>query len=155
MLIASKIEDICSTKVNSFVYVTANSYTWRDIVNMEKNILYVLTYSFGNPTSLHFLHRLTTVLDVSDVQTHDQCFLKCKFSQVSEKVSVTAKFLMELFVQRHYTLKFLPSLVAESSLYLSEKVHHGIVCVSFCSMFVSVALKLFSFVRRAISGTTR
>ena len=52
-------------EVRDFVYITDNTYTTEDILNMEREMLRVLEYSFGNPLCLHFLRRNSRAGNVS------------------------------------------------------------------------------------------
>ena len=65
MLIASKYEEMYAPEIRDFVYITDNTYTSEEIRAMERNMLKVLDYSFGNPLCLHFLRRNSRAGDVS------------------------------------------------------------------------------------------
>ncbi|XP_010061707.2 cyclin-A3-4 isoform X3 [Eucalyptus grandis] len=61
MLISSKYEEIAPPHVEDFCYMTDNSYTKEEVVQMEDDILKALDYELGNPTIRTFLRRFSTV----------------------------------------------------------------------------------------------
>ncbi|KAK1422288.1 hypothetical protein QVD17_25290 [Tagetes erecta] len=61
MLIASKYEEVTAPGTKKFSYITDNSYTRQEIVEMESAVLKALNYEMGNPTLKSFLRRLTQV----------------------------------------------------------------------------------------------
>lgn len=65
MLIASKYEEMYSPEVHDFVYITDKTYTFSQILQMEREILKELDYSLGNPLCLHFLRRYSRAGEVS------------------------------------------------------------------------------------------
>ena len=65
MLIASKYEEMYAPEVRDFVYIADDTYTSEEIRRMERRILQVLEYSFGNPLCLHFLRRYSRAGEVS------------------------------------------------------------------------------------------
>ena len=67
MLIASKYEEMYAPQVNDFVFITDDTYSSEEIRRMERKMLKVLEYSFGNPYCLHFLRRFSRAGEVSRV----------------------------------------------------------------------------------------
>ena len=65
MLIASKYEEMYAPEVRDFVFITDDTYSSEEIRTMERRILQVLDYSFGNPLCLHFLRRYSRAGEVS------------------------------------------------------------------------------------------
>jgi len=61
MLIASKYEEIDPPKVHEFGYITDHTYSKKDIVNMECQVLAALEYQITVPTPKDFLDRLQRV----------------------------------------------------------------------------------------------
>lgn len=57
MLIASKYEEMYAPEVRDFVFITDETYKAEVILNMEREMLQALDYSFGTPLCLHFLRR--------------------------------------------------------------------------------------------------
>ncbi|XP_031119652.1 putative cyclin-A3-1 isoform X2 [Ipomoea triloba] len=107
MLIASKYEEISPRNVEEFCYITDNTYTKDEVVEMEADVLKSLKFELGSPTIKTFLRR---------------------FTQVSQEDYKTAKlqleflgyYLAELSLLDYSCLKFLPSLVAAAVIFLSR-----------------------------------
>ncbi|MBA0743037.1 hypothetical protein Gogos_005758, partial [Gossypium gossypioides] len=57
MLIASKYEEITPPHIDDFCYITDNSYTKEEVVEMEKEILKLLDFEIGTPTTRNFLRQ--------------------------------------------------------------------------------------------------
>ncbi|TKY57865.1 putative cyclin-A3-1 [Spatholobus suberectus] len=107
MLIASKYEEIKPPEVEDFCYITDNTYSKEEVVNMEADILKALKFELGGPTVKTFLRRFSRVgqegVDTSDLQFE---FLSC--------------YLAELSLLDYNCVKFLPSLVAASVVFLAR-----------------------------------
>merc|ERR1711920_570581 len=58
MLIAAKFEEIDPPKVRELSYITANTYSKEEILNMEAVVLIALGFQIAVPTPVHFLDRL-------------------------------------------------------------------------------------------------
>lgn len=65
MLIASKYEEMYAPEVRDFVHITDDTYDDKKIRSMERTMLKVLDYSFGDPLCLHFLRRYSRAGNVS------------------------------------------------------------------------------------------
>ncbi|KAK7376945.1 hypothetical protein VNO80_02365 [Phaseolus coccineus] len=107
MLIASKYEEVKPPEVEDFCYITDNTYSKEEVVNMEADVLMALKFELGAPTVRTFLRRFCGVgqvgVDTSDLQFE---FLSC--------------YLAELSLLDYYCVKFLPSLVAASVIFLAR-----------------------------------
>ncbi|KAK7310791.1 hypothetical protein RJT34_08524 [Clitoria ternatea] len=107
MLLASKYEEIKPPEVEDFCYITDNSYSKEEVVEMEGDVLECLKFELGGPTVKTFLRRFSRVgqegIDVSDLQFE---FLCC--------------YLAELSLLDYNCVKFLPSLVAASVVFLAR-----------------------------------
>ncbi|XP_076294533.1 protein mono-ADP-ribosyltransferase PARP16 [Lasioglossum baleicum] len=57
MFIARKYEETVSPNIDNLVYITDDSYTKKEIFQMEVLIMKTLDYSLGRPLPLHFLRR--------------------------------------------------------------------------------------------------
>ncbi|CAB3363563.1 Hypothetical predicted protein [Cloeon dipterum] len=101
LLIASKFEEIMCPTVGDCVYVTDNTYTKKQVVEMESKILAALSFNIGRPLPLQFLRRFTMVADAT---FEDHC---------------TAKYFMELQLVRHEMCHVRPSLQAAAAMCLS------------------------------------
>lgn len=107
MLIASKYEEICAPRVEEFCSITDNTYTREEVLKMESQVLNYLGFQLSAPTTKTFLRR----------------FLRA--AQISYKVPVPAleflaNYLSELTLVECEFLKFLPSLIAASAVFLAR-----------------------------------
>ncbi|CAI9289086.1 unnamed protein product [Lactuca saligna] len=107
MLIASKYEEICAPRVEDFCFITDGTYTRREVLDMEYQVLEILSFNLSVPTVKKFLRRFILA------------------AQSSYKVSFVefeylANYLAELTLTEYEFLKFLPSLVAASAVFLAK-----------------------------------
>lgn len=107
MLIASKYGEIKPPHVEDFCYITDNTYTKEDVVKMEADVLKFLKFEMGNPTIRTFLRRFTRVAQ-EDQKSPD---LKFEF---------LGCYLAELSLLDYACVKFLPSMIAASVVYVSR-----------------------------------
>ncbi|XP_044744887.1 G2/mitotic-specific cyclin-B-like [Coccinella septempunctata] len=68
LMIASKYEEIYIPEIGDFVYVCDDSFSARQILAMERDILATLKFSLGKPTAIHFLRRYSKVARASQLQ---------------------------------------------------------------------------------------
>jgi cyclin B len=104
MLIASKYEEMYAPQVDDFVLITDQTYSSERIRSMERQMLKVLDYSFGNPLCLHFLRRYS------------------RAGSAGPEMHTMAKFLLELSLTDYHSLRFLPSQLAATALYIACKI---------------------------------
>ena len=102
MLLASKYEEIYFPEVADFVYITDNAYTRDEILRMESVMLNVLQFNLTVPTANRFLNR----------------FLKSTPGDSSTKM--LSSYLIERTLQELDMLKYAPSMIAASALYISN-----------------------------------
>ncbi|PIN15384.1 G2/Mitotic-specific cyclin A [Handroanthus impetiginosus] len=107
MFIASKYEEISPPDVEDFCYITDNTYTKQEIVKMEADVLKSLRFEMGNFTVKMFLGRFIRIAQ-EDYESPD-----------SELESL-ANYLAESSLLDYGCLKFLPSLVAASVVFLTR-----------------------------------
>ncbi|KAK6160642.1 hypothetical protein DH2020_004023 [Rehmannia glutinosa] len=122
MLIASKYEEISPPHVEDFCYITDNTYTKEDVVKMEADVLKSLKFEMGNPTVKTFLRRFTRIAQ----EDSESSSLQLEF---------LGYYLAELSLLDYGCVKFLPSLVAASVVFLSRftlrpKLHPWIVVMN-------------------------
>lgn len=108
MLVASKYEEISPPNVEDFCYITDNTYTKQEVVKMEADLLKHLNYELGSPTIKTFLRNLTRVAQEDYKKTSN---LELEF---------LGYYLAELSLLDYSSVKFLPSLVAASVMFLSR-----------------------------------
>lgn len=101
MLLASKYEEIYAPSVDEFVYISDNTYNKDEVFQMEANVLDVLEFSLTVATIKNFLRR----------------FLKAAYAD--QTVNMFANYLCELALHEYCFVKFLPSVVAASAVYLA------------------------------------
>ncbi|KAJ4966635.1 hypothetical protein NE237_018484 [Protea cynaroides] len=107
MLIASKYEEISPPHVEDFCYITDNTYKKEEVVKMETDILKFLNFEMGNPTVKSFLRRFTKAAQDDQKSPNLQLeFLGC--------------YLGELSLLDYSCVRFLPSMVAASAVFLSR-----------------------------------
>jgi hypothetical protein len=91
-------------QVDDFVFITDQTYSSERIRSMERQMLKVLDYSFGNPLCLHFLRRYS------------------RAGSAGPEMHTMAKFLLELSLTDYHSLRFLPSQLAATALYIACKI---------------------------------
>lgn len=103
MLLAAKYEEIYPPEVKDFIYIAANTYTRDDILRMERLVFQTLDFNLTLPTSYVFLKRGLQV------------------SEADVKTSHLAQYLSELSLVDYKVLKYSPSTIAASCIYLANK----------------------------------
>ncbi|XP_047319623.1 putative cyclin-A3-1 [Impatiens glandulifera] len=111
MLIASKFEEINPPTIDDFCYITDNTYRKEDLVKMEADILKSLKFEVSSPTILTFLRRLARISEED-----------CKYQNL--EFELLGCYLAELSLLDYYCLKFLPSMIASSVVFLSRFIFH-------------------------------
>ncbi|OMO78849.1 hypothetical protein CCACVL1_14079 [Corchorus capsularis] len=107
MLIASKYEEINPPNVEDFCYITDNTYTKDEVVKMEADILKSLKFELGNPTVKTFLRRFTRVSQED-------------YKGSSLQLEFLGYYLAELSLLDYGCVKFLPSMIAASVIFLAR-----------------------------------
>lgn len=101
MLIASKYEEIYAPEVRDFVYITDKAYSKEDILKMESQILSTLDFDITTPSTYRFLERFAKVINADTPMFN------------------LARYLIELPLIEYRMLKYAPSNIAASALYLA------------------------------------
>ncbi|GMJ00559.1 Cyclin A3;1 [Hibiscus trionum] len=107
MLIASKYEEITPPHIDDFCYITDNSYTKEEVVEMEKDVLKLLDFEIGIPTTRSFLRVVMRATQE-----------KCKYQEF--QLEFLSCYLAELSLLDYGCLQFLPSVVASAAIFLSR-----------------------------------
>eukprot|EP00271_Cylindrocystis_brebissonii_P022274 TRINITY_DN8512_c0_g2_i1.p1 TRINITY_DN8512_c0_g2~~TRINITY_DN8512_c0_g2_i1.p1 ORF type:complete len:430 (+),score=53.89 TRINITY_DN8512_c0_g2_i1:283-1572(+) len=107
MLIAAKYEEIYAPKVDEFCYITDNTYQRDEVVEMEKDVLNQLHFDLSVPTTKSFLRRFVRAAQAS---------LKVP----SLNLEYLGNYLSELTLVEYSFLKYLPSRVAASAVFLAK-----------------------------------
>jgi len=105
-LISSKYEEIYPPEVKDFVYITDYAYTKEQVLAAEQKILAALGFNLNIPSSNRFLQRFA------------------KHIASSRKATFLAQYLIELSLSESGMLKYTPSILAASALYLSTKLYN-------------------------------
>ncbi|XP_066372768.1 cyclin-A3-1-like [Miscanthus floridulus] len=108
MLVASKYEEISPPNVEDFCYITDNTYTKQEVVKMESDILNVLKFEVGNPTPKTFLRMF-----IRSAQEDNNKY-------PSLQLEFLGSYLCELSLLDYSLLRFLPSLVAASVVFVAR-----------------------------------
>ncbi|XP_049398414.1 G2/mitotic-specific cyclin C13-1-like [Solanum stenotomum] len=106
MLIAAKYEEISPPDVGEFCYITDSTYSKKEMVKMEAEVLKCLKFEMGNPTIKTFLGQFTKI-----AQDYKKNNLQFEF---------LGYYLAELSLLDYNCVKFLPSLVAAAVTFLSR-----------------------------------
>ena len=101
MLIASKYEEIYAPEVRDFVYITDKAYTKEEILKMENSMLTTLDFDVTTPSSYRFLERFAKIINADTALFN------------------LAWYLIELPLIEYRMLKYLPSNLAASALFLA------------------------------------
>ncbi|GAA0151064.1 kinase activator [Lithospermum erythrorhizon] len=107
MLIASKYEEICAPRVEEFCFITDNTYSKEEVVKMESHILNYSGFHLSIPTTKKFLRRYIQAAQAS-------------YKVPSVELEFLANYLAELSLLEYSFLKFLPSLIAASAVFLAR-----------------------------------
>ncbi|KAG0472388.1 hypothetical protein HPP92_016934 [Vanilla planifolia] len=107
MLIASKYEEISPPHIEDFCYITDNTYTKKQLVDMESDILKFLKFEMGNPTIKTFLRRFIKV-------GHENGEYPCLL------LEFMGCYLAELSLLDYRCVQFLPSVIAASAVFLAK-----------------------------------
>ncbi|CAG2160868.1 unnamed protein product [Oppiella nova] len=104
LFIASKYEEIYPPELSEFVYITDDSYTKQQILNMEKLILKALEFDVSAPTIYYFIDKFSTDLQLESIIKH------------------LAKYLSHLtLLESEPFLRYYPSEIAICSIILSAQ----------------------------------
>lgn len=102
MLIASKYEEIYAPELRDFIHIADKAYSREEVLRMERLILTALDFNLSTSTPLHFLRRFS------------------KASKSDSKTHTLSKYLSELTLAEYGMLKYLPSHIAASSVYIAR-----------------------------------
>jgi len=135
--IAAKFEEIELPELAGLVYVTADSYTKQQIMDMEITILTMLRFEIAAPTSASFLRHYQAAVDVPRTEPprsglhraspSEPTRSRATLLQPEENAHVQVRgdlawYALELSLLEERMMRHPPSLVAASSLLLSNKM---------------------------------
>lgn len=102
MLVAAKYEEIWAPKVKDLITISNNVYTRGEFLSMEKLMLNKLRFNLAVPTPFVFMKR----------------FLKA--AQADRQLELLAFYLLELCLVEYEALKWKPSMLAASAIYMAQ-----------------------------------
>eukprot|EP00158_Paraphelidium_tribonemae_P006470 Partr_v1_DN27832_c1_g2_i1_m23265 putative g2 mitotic-specific len=105
MFIAAKFEEVFAPSINQFVYMTDGGYTTEEIIKAERAILSHLDFNLQFPNPLNFLRRVSKA-DGYDLNTRTM-----------------GKYLMEITLLDECFIKYPPSLIAASAMFISRIIY--------------------------------
>ncbi|CAG7904849.1 hypothetical protein IGI04_029017 [Brassica rapa subsp. trilocularis] len=111
MMIASKYEEVCVPQVESFCYITDNTYSRNELLEMESSVLNYLKFELTTPTAKCFLRRFVRAAQGK----------KEVSSLLFESI---ASYFSELSLLDYAMLRYAPSLVAASAVFLAQCILH-------------------------------
>ncbi|KAF8103585.1 hypothetical protein N665_0188s0512 [Sinapis alba] len=111
MMIAAKYEEVCVPQVESFCYITDNTYLRNELLEMESSVLNYLKFELTTPTAKCFLRRFVRAA-------------KGKTEVPSLLFESLASYLSELSLLDYAMLRYAPSLVAASAVFLAQYILH-------------------------------
>ncbi|XP_045826114.1 G2/mitotic-specific cyclin C13-1-like [Trifolium pratense] len=107
MLIASKYEEITPPNAVEFCKITDNTYDLKEVLKMESDILNALKFEMGNPNVITFLKWFVGIASENQKTSNLQFEYLCNY-------------LAELSMLDYECIRFLPSLVAASVIFLAR-----------------------------------
>ncbi|GER33915.1 cyclin A2 [Striga asiatica] len=130
--LVEKIRKIYAPSVEEFCFITDNTYTKDEVVKMESRVLNCLSFHLSVPTTKKFLRSSWVVS--ANIPYYLLCFEKfhsyvhrrfIHAAQVSYEAPLAeleflANYLAELTLQEYSFLKFLPSQIAPSAVFLAR-----------------------------------
>ena len=103
MLIACKYEEIYFPEIKDFIYMTDNTYSKNEVLKMEYDILKKLEFNITNPSSLKFLEIYNYYL------------------KLDNNIYYLVKYFLELSLLNYKQIKYSPSIISTSAIYLAKK----------------------------------
>ncbi|CAG9330947.1 unnamed protein product [Blepharisma stoltei] len=104
MFIACKYEESCPPLVKDFAHITDRAYSAEEILLMERMILRVLDFRITLPSPFRFVEIYSQDFDLSSQNVH------------------LIRYLIELSFIEYKMIRYQPSLLAASAIYLSRKI---------------------------------
>ncbi|XP_055805947.1 G2/mitotic-specific cyclin-1-like [Solanum dulcamara] len=108
LLLAGKYEETFAPLVHELVFISYNTYTRKDVLQMEKLMLNTLQFTMSLPTPYVFMTR----------------FLKA--AQADKKLEELSFLLIELCLMEYEMLKHPPSFMAAAAIYTAQCTLYGV-----------------------------
>ncbi|VVA95602.1 unnamed protein product [Arabis nemorensis] len=110
MMVAAKYEEVCVPQVEDFCYITDNTYSRSELLEMESSVLNYLKFELTTPTAKCFLRRFVRAAQGQ--------------KEVSLLFECLAGYLTELSLLDYTMLGYAPSLIAASAVFLAQYILH-------------------------------
>ncbi|XP_030560894.1 G2/mitotic-specific cyclin-B [Drosophila novamexicana] len=107
LFIATKYEELFPPAIGDFVFITDDSYTGREIRQMELQILKAIDNNLSRPLPIHFLRRYS------------------KAASAEDEHHAMSKYFLELAAMDYELASYKPSEIAAGSLFLSLHLLNG------------------------------
>ena len=104
LLISTKYEEIYPPTVKDFMYLTDNTYSRAQILQMERKILFNLDFDIQQTSSYRFLERYS------------------KIAKTDSPTFFLAQYLLELALLDSKMNQYKPSLLASTAIYVALRV---------------------------------
>ncbi|RVW77651.1 Cyclin-A2-3 [Vitis vinifera] len=102
-----KYEEICAPRVEEFCCITDNTYSRGEVVKMESQVLNYFGFKIFAPTAKTFLRRFLRAAQAS-------------YKNPSLELEYLGNYLAELTLIDYGCLKYLPSIIAASAVFLAR-----------------------------------
>ena len=105
MFIASKYEEIYSPEMKDYIYMTDNSYSKKQMLQMENDVLKTIEFNITVPTPLRFVELLQQLLNLNTKNVY------------------MCQYLIELAAMNYKMIRYSPLLIATCAVYLEKKLN--------------------------------
>jgi len=136
MMIASKLHDVNPMKAEKFTYLSADSYSESQIVDIEQEICSALRFHLHIVTPCHFVHRFLRASHVSSNKRGNFPIVRsassntslqdspppCSFAWNDDKMRFLVDYLLEITMLEIDFVPMKPSLVAAGAVYLARAI---------------------------------
>ncbi|KMZ70808.1 Cyclin A-like protein [Zostera marina] len=109
MSVAAKYEEMSPPNSAEFADITDNAFTKREVSDMEINVLKVLEWQIGVPTTKTFLSRLLLLLSIQ-IQNNGS----------GTQLEFLTDYLAELSLLDYSCIRYPPSMIAASAVFLAR-----------------------------------
>ncbi|CAI0444584.1 unnamed protein product [Linum tenue] len=103
----AQYEEILAPQVEEFCFITDNTYKREEVLKMERQVVDMMHFNLSVPTTKTFLRRF---IQAAQTSYKDPCL----------ELEYLANYLAELTLVEYDFIKFLPSLIAASAVFLAR-----------------------------------
>ncbi|XP_062098915.1 cyclin-A1-4-like [Humulus lupulus] len=109
MMIAAKFDDISPPHVKEFSYITDETYSKWEVLQMESAVLKCLKFEMSTPTPVCFLRRFVSVAQLT-------------YEAPTVQLECMANYITELSLVDYHCLCYAPSMIAASATFLAKYI---------------------------------